>query len=53
VLRVAVGLHAAAPLASTDLPRLDPGFVTLMHEVGQIAERGGDVRERLFGVVGA
>ena len=35
---------------STDLPRPDPRLVALMHEVAQIAARGEDVRERLFGV---
>jgi hypothetical protein len=51
VLGLAAQLAAGATLrASTDLPQPDPRLVALMHEVAQIAERGGDVRARLFGV---
>ncbi len=42
--------ECSAVRISTDLPRPDPRLVALMHEVAQIAARGEDVRERLFGV---
>ncbi len=51
VLGLAAQLRAGPTVRmSTDLPQPDPRLVALMHEVAQIAARGEDVRERLFGV---
>jgi hypothetical protein len=33
---------------STDLPRVDVRMLSFLHEVGVIAEAGGDVRRRVF-----
>jgi hypothetical protein len=33
---------------STDIPPPDPLVLQLLHEIGDVASRGGDVRARLF-----
>ena len=49
LLELATCIRAGdAGRASTDLPRLDMRMLSFLHEVGVLAEAGGDVRGRVF-----
>src|SRR4051794_39340954 len=49
LLRLAATVRAAAAVGgSTDLPPPDDRVVRFLHDIGRIAETGGDVRGRVF-----
>ena len=41
-------LRSSGFRATTEMPRLDPAFLEFLWELGEMIERGADIRERVF-----